>query len=162
MGRPRVPSGRWTLAAEHFPGAIHIVDWYHASARVWDLGRALFGAETPETTAWVEPQLARLAQGQAATLAVEWQALSCRGEAAAIRDEQVAYFTNQAPRMAYDQYRADGWDIGSGMVESAGKHLIAAREKGAGMRWSVAGALAVAAVRVLLGNDQWRTYDLAA
>ena len=152
----------WSVAAEHFPGAIHIVDWYHASERVWDLGRALFGAETPETTAWVESQLARLAQGQAATLAVEWQALSCRGEAATIRDEQVTYFTNQASRMAYDQFRADGWDIGSGMVESACKHLIAAREKGAGMRWSVDGAHAVAAVRVLLGNDQWRSYDLAA
>ena len=64
--------------------------------------------------------------------------------------------------MAYDRYRADGWDIGSGMVESACKHLIAAREKGAGMRWSETGAHTVAAVRVLLANEQWETYDLAA
>ena len=49
-----------------------------------------------------------------------------------MRDAQVTYFTNQASRMAYDRYRAAGWDIGSGMVESACKHLIAAREKGAG------------------------------
>ena len=49
-----------------------------------------------------------------------------------MRDAQVTYFTNQAPRMAYDRYRAAGWDIGSGMVESACKHLIGAREKGAG------------------------------
>ena len=51
----------WNLAAEHFPGAVQIVDWFHASERVWELGRALYGAETTETTAWVEPQLARLA-----------------------------------------------------------------------------------------------------
>ena len=152
----------WVLAAEHFPGAVHIVDWYHASERIWNLGRILYGAQTEQTTAWVEQQLARLAQGQAATLAVEWQRVPCHREAATVRDEQVTYFTNQAPRMAYDQYRAAGWDIGSGMVESACKHLIAAREKGAGMRWSAAGAHAVAAVRVLLANDQWRTYDLAA
>ncbi|MCD6058533.1 MAG: hypothetical protein K0Q89_2063, partial [Thermomicrobiales bacterium] len=50
------------------------------------------------------------------------------------------YFTNQAPRMAYDRYRASGWDIGSGIVESAGKHFIAALEKGPGMRWSESGA----------------------
>lgn len=152
----------WQLAAEHFPHAIQIVDWFHASERVWELGRALFGEETVATTTWVEHQLGRLAQGQAHTLAGEWQALSCHGEAAAVRDAQVTYFTNQASRMAYDRYRAAGWDIGSGMVEGACKHLIGAREKGPGMRWSEAGAQAVAAVRVLLFNDQWPTYDLAA
>ena len=51
------------------PGAVQIVDWFHASERVWELGRALFGAETAATTTWVEQQLGRLAQGQAATLA---------------------------------------------------------------------------------------------
>jgi hypothetical protein len=152
----------WHLAAEHFPTAVHIVDWFHASERIWALGRALFGAETVATTTWVEAQLARLAQGEAAALAAAWQQLPCRGEAATVRDEQVTYFTNQAPRMAYDQYRAAGWDIGSGMVEAACKHLIGAREKGPGMRWSEAGAQAVAAVRVLLFNDQWAAYDLAA
>lgn len=152
----------WTLAAEHFPTAVQIVDWFHASERIWDLGRALHGVGTPETTAWVETHLARLAQGQAATLATEWQTLPCRGEVATIRDAQVTYFTNQASRMAYDRYRADGWDIGSGMVESACKHLIGARHKGPGMRWSMAGAQAVAAVRVLLFNHQWESHDLAA
>jgi hypothetical protein len=152
----------WQLAADYFPTAVQIVDWFHASERIWALGRALYGRETIETTAWVEAQVARLAQGEAAALATAWQMLVCRGEAAAIRDEQVTYFTNQASRMAYDQYRAAGWDIGSGMVESACKHLIGAREKGPGMRWSEAGAQTVAAVRVLLFNNQWSTHDLAA
>jgi len=152
----------WQLAAEHFPGAVHIVDWFHASERIWALGRALYGQETVETAAWVQRQLEGLAQGQAATLASAWQALPCRGEAAAVRDEQVTYFTNQASRMAYDQYRAAGWDIGSGMVESACKHLIAAREKGAGMRWSEAGAHTVAAIRVLLANEDGNPDALAA
>jgi hypothetical protein len=152
----------WQLAAEHFPHAVQIVDWFHASERVWALGRALFGLETAETAAWVEAQLGRLVQGQATTLAAEWQTLPCRGEAATVRDEQVTYFTNQASRMAYDRYREQGWDIGSGMVESACKHLIGAREKGPGMRWSEAGAQTVAAVRVLLFNGHWATHDLAA
>ena len=130
----------WGLAEEHVPGATHIVDWFHASERVRDLGRALCGEGTPEATAWVAAHLARLAEGEAAALAAEWRARPCRGEAAAVRDEQAGYFANQAPRMAYDRYRAAGWDIGSGMVEGAGKHLIGAREKGPGMRWSDPGA----------------------
>ena len=64
--------------------------------------------------------------------------------------------------MAYARYRAAGWDIGSGMVESACKRLIAVREKGPGMRWTPAGAQAVANVRVLLFNRQWEAADRAA
>jgi hypothetical protein len=145
----------WNLAEEHFPGALHIVDWFHASERIWELGRALHGDGTPETAAWVAAQLARLANGEAAALATAWRALPCRGDAAAIRDEQATYFANQAGRMAYDRYRAAGWDIGSGMVESACKQLIGGHEKGPGMRWSEVGANAVAQVRVLLCNQLW-------
>ena len=64
--------------------------------------------------------------------------------------------------MAHGRYRERGLDIGSGLVEGACKHLIGAREKGPGMRWSVPGAQAVANVRVLLFNNQWAAYDLAA
>jgi hypothetical protein len=152
----------WNLAAEHFPGAVCIVDWYHASERVWALGKALFGEGTPEAAAWVDAQQKRLGEGEVAALAAEWRALACEGAAAAERDEQVTYFTNQAERMAYDRYRALGLDIGSGMVESANKALIAQREKGPGMRWTAAGAEAIAQVRVLLANDQWDGHWQAA
>jgi hypothetical protein len=152
----------WTLAAEHFPTATQIVDWYHASERIWELGRARYGEETAAAPRWVERQLARLAKGEVRALVRNWQRLKCTGAAAAVRDEQVTYFTNQASRMAYGRYRERGVDIGSGMVEGGAKALIGAREKGAGMRWSEAGANAVAQVRVLLFNDQWDTHDLAA
>lgn len=79
-----------------------------------------------------------------------------------MRDEQVGSFTNQAGRMAYGQYRARGLAIGSGMVEGACKPLIGTREKGPGLRWSVPGAQAIATVRVLLFNNQWASYALAA
>jgi hypothetical protein len=152
----------WNLAAEHCPGATQVVDWFHASERVWALGRAFYGEGTAKTEAWVERQLARLAEGEAAALVRAWRKRRCEGTAAAVRDEQVGYFTHHAGRMAYDRYRARGLDIGSGMVESGCKLVIGAREKGPGMRWSVAGANAVAQLRVLLFNDQWDSHRLAA
>ena len=103
-----------------------------------------------------------MAKGQVTALVRAWRRLRCAGSAAAVRDEQVTYFANQASRMAYDLYRERGLDIGSGRVESACKPIVAAREKGPGMRWSVPGAQAVANVRVLLFNDEWDAYDLAA
>jgi hypothetical protein len=152
----------WNLSDEHFPGAVQIVDWYHASERVWELGRALHGEGTPETATWVEDQLGRLAAGEAATLAAAWAALPLRGEAASVRDAQVTYFTNQAERMAYARYRAAGWDIGSGMIESGCKTVIGQRQKGSGMRWSETGAQTVANVRLLLFNDEWSAQWAAA
>lgn len=152
----------WNLTAEHFPQATRIVDWYHASERIWELGRALYGETSRRGTVWVERQLALLADGQVRRLVTNWQRRQCTGAAAVVRDEQVTYFTNQADRMAYDQYRRRGLDIGSGMVESACKYVIGTREKGPGMRWSVAGAQAIANVRVLMLNNQWSDYDLAA
>jgi hypothetical protein len=148
----------WHLAAEHCPQATTIVDWYHAAERIWTLGRALYGEHPSRMTRWVERQLALLAQGEVARLVRNWRRRCCSGGAATVRNEQVTYFTNQAGRMAYDQYRARGLDIGSGMVESACKHLIGARHKGPGMRWSEPGAQAVANLRVLLFNDEWETY----
>ena len=65
-------------------------------------------------------------------------------------------------QLDYPRRLAEGLPIGSGQVEGACKHLIGVREKGPGMRWSAVGAQAVAAVRVLLFNQQWDTYDLAA
>lgn len=151
----------WNLAAEHFPTATCIVDWYHASERVWELGRALHG-EGEATARWVAAQLEHLARGEVRVMVAAWQQMTGNPALMTVRDEQITYFTNQAPRMAYDQYRARGLDIGSGMVESACKYVVGAREKGPGMRWSLPGAQAVANVRVLHCNHQWDDYDLAA
>jgi hypothetical protein len=152
----------WNLAAERCPAATQIVDWYHASQRVWALGRALYGEGPAQAEAWVEGHLGRLAKGAVRDLGRGWRKRRCRGPAAAVRDEQGGCFTNQASRMAYDRCRARGLDIGSGMVESACKLLIGARAKGPGMRWSTPGANPVAQLRVLLFNEQWPTYNLAA
>ena len=152
----------WNLADEHFPQATQILDWYHASERIWELGRALYGETSPRGTAWVAQQLTLLAAGDVQRLVRNWRRRSCTGSVALVRDAQVTYFTNQAERMAYDEYRARGLDIGSGMVESACKDVIGTREKGPGMRWSVDGAQAIANVRVLVLNNQWDDYDLAA
>ena len=152
----------WNLATEHCPGATQIVDWYHASERIWELGRAHYGEDSPQTPRWVDRQLGRLAEGEVAALVAAWRRLNCGGAAAAVRDEQVGYFTNQRHRMDYGRYRARGLDVGSGLVEGACKHPIGAREKGPGMRRSVPGAQAVANLRVLLFTDQWADYPLTA
>jgi hypothetical protein len=48
--------------------------------------------------------------------------------------------------------------LGSGMVESACKLVVEAREKGAGMRWKRAGAQAVARLRAVQRSGDWARF----
>ena len=43
----------WNLAEQHFPGAIQIVDLYHARQHLWDLARKLYPNQDAEQKAWM-------------------------------------------------------------------------------------------------------------
>ena len=43
----------WGIAAEHFHQAIQIVDLYHARQRLFELGKAVLGGDSPEIQPWV-------------------------------------------------------------------------------------------------------------
>ena len=64
--------------------------------------------------------------------------------------------------MAYPTFLAHGYQIGSGLAESACKRLVSQREKGAGMHWTVPGAQAIATLRAAHLCDRWQeVVDLA-
>jgi hypothetical protein len=60
--------------------------------------------------------------------------------------------------MDYPRFVARQTPIGSGAVESTCKVLIAARTKGAGMRWSRAGAQALVSLRALHRSGRWDAF----
>ena len=146
------------------PDLVVILDFYHASGYLEELARALHPGDEGQARQQGE-QWGRLlaAEGGAATLAVlrEW-AWPAR-KSAALR-EQLAkveeYFGNNLHRMEYPEYEAEGWQIGSGVVESACKTVVGQRLKGAGMRWSEAGAHTVCHVRALYRSEkgQWDAF----
>ena len=53
---------------------------------------------------------------------------------------EINYLTANKPRMDYPRYRQLGLPIGSGVVESACKNVVAKRMKQSGMTWSLDGA----------------------
>ena len=66
-----------------------------------------------------------------------------------VHRQQVQYFRNHEHRMDYPTYVRNGWQIGSGPVESACKTVVGNRLKGGGMRWGEEGANAVCHLRAL-------------
>jgi len=145
----------WNLAADHFGARTEIVDFYHASEHVWALATALYGPETPTTRHWARAQTGRLSERGADGLLEELGRLrAATPEAAESLRRERGYFRTNAARMNYPAYRAQGLPIGSGPVESAGKHLVQHRLKRPGARWSQAGAMAVLTLRTYLASNR--------
>jgi hypothetical protein len=141
-----------------------ILDFYHAAEYLKALARALHPQAAAAAQAQGEHWCRFLkAEGGAATLALlrEWAWPARRS--AALREQWAKveeYFTNNLHRMEYPEYEAEGWQIGSGVVEIACKTVVGQRLKGAGMRWSEAGAHALCHVRALYRSEkgQWDAF----
>lgn len=126
-----------------------ILDFYHVAEYVAKLSKALHPDDEAAAKSWRETTCETLkTQGGTAVLE-NLRGLTVRPGAKAVRDEVVGYFENQSHRMDYPTYRAKGWQIGSGPVESACKTVIGERMKGGGMRWGLDGADAVSHLRAL-------------
>jgi hypothetical protein len=67
----------------------------------------------------------------------------------------LAYLETRVAQLQYPQFIAEGWPIGSGMVESANKLVVEDRLKGAGMHWAEANVNGLLALRNAVCNDRW-------
>ena len=143
---------------------VAILDFCHAASYLEGLAKALHpqGEEAAKAQAEEWCRLLK-AEGGATALAVlrEWDWPARRS--AALREQLEAtlgYFANNLHRMDYPEYQAEGWQIGSGAVESACKTVVGQRLKGAGMRWGEDGAHALCHVRALYRSEkgQWEAF----
>jgi hypothetical protein len=146
----------WAIVLMCFARCYQILDWYHATQRLWTIATAYFGDDQAAVTAWVEAQKALLAQSQLLQVVQNIRRLYPRRqpcpEAVA---NAVRYLFHHRWRMRYREFRQAGCPIGSGVIESACKVVVQARMKQAGMQWSRTGASAMLALRSILLSDRW-------
>lgn len=145
----------------HRPDAVRILDWPHAVEHLRQLLETLFGADPPRCQRLLE----RLRRGL-------WEAgpepllgVLAGWERAAperrLRPDQpslatqVAYFRERRAQLDYPAFRAAGWPVGSGAVESGHKQVMQARMKRAGMRWARPQVNPLLALRTLECNRRW-------
>ena len=150
----------WNLADEHFPGATEIVDFMHAKTHLYDVAKQAFGEEDQETVeTWVNTTETPLYNGETSQVVARIRDLGKQNPTIAdVIEKQVGYFQKHAQRMQYRTFNEKGYQIGSGVIESACKHVVAERCKQAGMRWTQHGINAILFWRCLLKNDAWDTY----
>jgi hypothetical protein len=148
----------------HCPDAVRILDWAHASAYVHAAGHAALGQTCG---AWCATQLTALREGEPIVVLVELARLAdmlVDDEAARETvSTSLAYLAKRYEQIHYASFRARGYPIGSGIVESANKLLMEARLKGAGMHWVPTSIDPLLALRSAGQSGRWDiTWPLVA
>lgn len=150
------------LVRQHFPAVPLVLDIIHAVEYLWDAATALLGERHPKRTAWVRRQLLRLLSGQVGWVVRLLERLAAHPNRTATQRQAlrrtIGYYRRNQPHMRYDQYLAQGWPIGTGVIVSACGHLVTDRLDQAGMRWTQPGAQALLDLRAVRLNGDWDRY----
>lgn len=148
----------WNLADQHFPGAIQVVDLYHARQHLWELSAQLFPTDPKARKGWIARCLDRLDRGKIEGLVKILRDSPVAAELAKTVANEAEYFERNADRMRYPAFRAQGLFVGSGVVEAGCKIVIGARLKCSGMFWTVRGANAIIALRCCRLSRRFEDY----
>lgn len=148
----------WNLVSQYYPQAVQIVDWYHATEHLEKIATLAF-AQTDERQAWLaESKDALLWNGEVQAVIRACQQLTDRCPKVLA---EIPYFVNNEPRMDYAHFRAAGYAIGSGTIESACKKIVAQRLRKPGAQWTTAGAVQTAKARATWLSGEWDSLPLA-
>ena len=147
----------WNLTGLCFPTGCEIVDWYHGMGHLRNVSRLIYGEGSASGKRWVKHREDDLWVGQVHSVIEAIEALTegLSTEAQEELQSEAGYFRNNARRMQYQEFREEGYPLGSGTVESGCKNLVTRRMKGPGMRWSRNGAQNMLALRAEYLSDRW-------
>jgi len=151
----------WNVAKDRWLGATELLDFWHASEHVWELGPGLFGNKQAATQ-WVESRLHELRHGQEKEFLEKLAQVKVPGgeRGKTVRKER-KYFPKRAKRLNYEEIAERGWPIGSGAVESAcSGHQ--GRFKRRGQFWTHPGLRNLAALKQARENKYWDELWFAA
>ena len=137
-----------------------VVDFYHASERLWAMAAALFGADGRAAAAWAK-RMAKLLQKQNGPFRVLHAAARLRKERKLPKGREkeyrkaYEYIRKRTRFMRYAEYARVKIPLGSGVTEAACKTVVTQRLKLSGMRWTKAGAQVVLDLRAMLLSGIW-------
>ena len=139
----------------HCPQALRILDFAHAVEHLSVIGSAVWGEGSTAAQTWVAAQARWLKRVGPAWLLDEVRDLLAGQPQSEVLRRELAYLEKRAAQMDYPRFRAAGWPVGSGIIESGNKLVVEARLKGAGMRWARAHVNPLLGLRNAVCNDRW-------
>ena len=150
-----------TIAATHFPRAIHIIDLYHAREHLAELAKAL-GLEEAQQNDWRGLLDMGRIEDILSKAKAHIESLSASAVVTGELRKKLGYFEQNADLMRYADFRLAGYFVGSGVVEAGCRTVIGQRLKRSGMFWSVRGANSIIAVRCCQISGRFEDFWAAA
>ncbi|MEZ6055516.1 MAG: hypothetical protein R3C01_02310 [Planctomycetaceae bacterium] len=117
-------------------------------------------SHSDQVTAWADQALACLRESGGEGL-LNWMWDEVKRHRGGPRETLQKLINSVQPKLdrtEYPAYRDQGWQIGTGMIESTAKQLVGLRLKGPGMHWSIQGATAMTALRAQDLNENWHHF----
>jgi hypothetical protein len=149
----------WNIANQHFPGAIQIVDIWHAREHLWETAAQLFSGDDVQRKPWAKKLIRKLNQGRVNGVVADLRRFPTRKpELRQLLRTQADYFERNKDRMRYPKFRKQGLFIGSGVIEAGCKTIIGSRLKQSGMFWTERGANAIIALRCTRLSRKFEDY----
>jgi hypothetical protein len=145
----------WENARINFPGAVEILDFYHAAEHAGDLAHHLWERDKQKAENYQERWCKKMKKGsaesviQSARRQLKEKGEKMSPEHRATIATEIQYFETNRERMRYGEFRQQGYFIGSGVIEAGCKTVVGRRMKQSGMFWSEAGAEALLSLRCL-------------
>ena len=138
---------------------VEILDCSHASEHLAEVARLAFPACPLRRQTWLAAVRHRVRhEGPPPVLRALARLRPPTPTAADTVRKALDYVTTPAARMAYPYFAAQGWPIGSGLVESACKSVVQQRQVQAGMRWGQPGSQQIATLRALEQSGRWAAF----
>ena len=142
---------------------VEVLDLWHVMDRLWDVSRALHGADNAASRDFVSTRLRQILEGHTGrVIGGLRQTLTKRRLSKAAAEtiaSTITYFSNNRHRMRYDECLREGYPIASGVIEGACRHVVGDRLDRTGTRWTVEGAVSMLATRTTYLSDDWNDYQ---
>lgn len=138
-----------------------IIDIIHVTEYLWEAANVLLGETHFMRETWMQDALRCLLEDDLDTLLnhLEYQRPALSKRKQAILKKVINYLRNNRHHMNYQDYLAQGYPIGTGVIEGTCRYLVKDRFERAGMRWSKDGAQVMLDLRATYLNGDWDDFQ---
>lgn len=156
------------VAKAHRADVVIIQDFVHVLEYLWKAAYCFHPEGSEEAERWVLQRAEAILQGDISETAAGMRRSATRRNLAEEKrlavDKCADYLLKNKTRLDYRTALANGWPIGTGVVEGACRHVVKDRMEITGARWSLKGAEAVLRLRSLYASgdlDAYMNFHLA-
>lgn len=148
----------WEMCKTHLPGAIEILDFYHATEHLAGFCELIKDSKRGKNLfkTWRE----QILKGEILQVLDEMKTSLFYIKDTDSAQKEINYLNNNKFRMAYDEYTVQGYPIGSGLIEGQCKLVVNKRFKRNGMRWKIKDNRAILKLRLAFLNSTLSDYFL--